>query len=78
MMALWLWHRAWGKISCRKFAKRLHGIEGRKTGHSGEVTCATTLYRQGFSDQLIKERTGHCSLEALHKYKRTGPDQKYN
>ena len=51
------------------------GIEGRKTGHSGKVTCATTLYRQDFSDQLIKERTGHRSLEALHKYKRTGPDQ---
>ena len=28
------------------------------------------------SDQLIlKERTGHRSLEALHKYKRTGSDQ---
>ncbi len=53
------------------------GIEGRKTGHSGKVTCATTLYRQDFSDQLIKERTGHHSLEALHKYKRTGPDQQY-
>ena len=53
------------------------GIEGRKTGHSGKVTCATTLYRQDFSDQLIKERTGHRSLEALHKYKRTGPDQQY-
>ena len=39
--------------------------------------CATTLYRQDFSDQLIKERTGHRSLEAIHKYKRTGPDQQY-
>ncbi len=53
------------------------GIEWRKTGHSGKVTCATTLYRQDFSDQLIKERTGHRSLETLHKYKRTGPDQQY-
>ena len=52
-------------------------IEGRKTGHFGKVTCATALYRQDFSDQLIKERTGHRSLEALHKYKRTGPDQQY-
>ncbi len=39
--------------------------------------CATTLYVQDFSDQVIKERTGHRSLEALHKYKRTGPDQQY-
>lgn len=51
------------------------GIQGRKTGHSGKVTCATMLYQQNFSDQLIKERTGHRSLEALHKYKRTGSDQ---
>jgi len=49
--------------------------EGYKTGHSGKVTCATTLYREGFSDQLIKERTGHRSLEALHQYKRTGLQQ---
>ena len=54
---------------------RVVGIEGRKTGHSGKVTCATSLYHQNFSDQLIKERTGHRSLEALHKYKRTGSDQ---
>ena len=53
------------------------GIEGRKTGHSGKVTCATTLYHGNFSDQLIKERTGHRSLEALHKYKRTGSDQQF-
>ncbi len=53
------------------------GIEGYKTGHSGKVTCATTLYRQGFSDQLIKERTGHRSLEALHQYKRTGSNQQH-
>ena len=50
------------------------GIQGQKTGHSGKVTCATVL---DFSDQLIKERTGHRSLEALHKYKRTGADQQY-
>ena len=53
------------------------GIQGQKTGHSGKVTCATVLYQQDFSDQLIKERTGHRSLEALHKYKRTGADQQY-
>ena len=52
-------------------------ISGRKTGHSGKVTCATSLYQQDFSDQLIKERTGHRSLEALHKYKRTGSGQQH-
>ena len=54
------------------------GIPGRKTGHTGKVACTTTLYHQNFSDQLIKERTGHRSLEALHKYKRTGSDQQYD
>ena len=29
-------------------------------------------------DQLIKEYTGCRSLEALHKYKRTGLDQQYD
>ena len=53
------------------------GIQGYKTGHSGKVTCATALYQQNFSDQLIKERTGHRSLESLHKYKRTGSEQQY-
>ena len=53
------------------------GIQGNKTGHSGKVTCATVLYQHDFGDQLIKERTGHRSLEALHKYKRTGSDQQY-
>ena len=36
------------------------------------------LYQQNFSDQIIEERTGHRSIEALHKYKRTGTDQKMN
>ena len=53
------------------------GIQGRKTGHSGKVTCATVLHQLNFSDQLIKERTGHRSLESLHKYKRTGFDQQH-
>lgn len=51
------------------------GIQSHKTGHSEKVTCATALYQQNFSDQVIKERTGHHSLEALHKYKHTGSDQ---
>ena len=38
------------------------GIDGRKTGHSGKVTCATSLYQQNYSDQLIKERQGIVQL----------------
>ena len=47
---------------------KVAGIPSRKTGHSGKETCATTLYQQNFSDQIIKE----------HKYKRTETDQKMN
>ena len=52
-------------VGCNALAKlipnmcKAAGIEGYKTGHSGKITCATTLYCQGFSDQLIKEQTGH-------------------
>ena len=41
------------------------------------MTCATVLHQLNFSDQLIKECTGHRSLESLHKYKRTGSDQQH-
>ena len=52
-------------------------IEGRKTGHSGKVTYATALYQNDFSDQLICKRTGHRSIEALHRYKHTSSDQEH-
>ena len=54
---------------------RAAGIEGRKTGNSRKVTCATTLYRKNFTDQQIQERTGHQSMKALFKYKRTSSIQ---
>ena len=31
------------------------GIQGRKTGHSGKVTCAIVLHQLNFSDQLIED-----------------------
>ena len=36
-----------------------------------QVTAATSLYHQGFDEQLIKERTGHRSDDGLRAYKRT-------
>ena len=50
------------------------GFEGRKTG---KVTCTTVLHQLNFSDQLVKERTGHRSLTVLYKYKCTGSDQQH-
>ena len=54
---------------------RAAGTDSRKTGHSGKVTCATTLHRKNFTDQQIQERTGYQSMEALFKYKRTSSIQ---
>ena len=40
------------------------GIPGYKTHHSLQATAATHLYHSGVDDeQLIMEKTGHCSLE---------------
>ncbi len=70
-------NQAVGRNKLAQIIPEMCQAAGRKTGHSGKVTCATVLYQQNFSDQLIKERTGHRSLEALHKYKRTGADQQF-
>ena len=51
------------------------GITGRKTGHSGKATTCTTLYQKGLDEQLIQERSGHRSVDALRKYKRTSNQQ---
>ena len=50
------------------------GYIGNFTGHSGKVTLATTLYREGVDEQLIKEQTGHRS-DSVRAYKRTSADQ---
>ncbi len=46
------------------------GIDGCFTNHSLRVTAATRMYSQGIDEQVIKERTGHCS-DAVRAYKRT-------
>ena len=48
-------------------------VEGNKTGHSGKVTA---LYNANFENKL-KERTGHHSLDALHRYKQTSSEQQW-
>ena len=47
------------------------GITGYKSNHSQRATAATRLYRSGIDEQLVMERTGHCSLEGKRSYKRT-------
>lgn len=58
------------KLMCEK-AK----ISGNKTNHSLRVTGATTLFENGVPEKIIKERTGHRSLEALRTYERTTDKQ---
>ncbi|XP_070562272.1 uncharacterized protein [Ptychodera flava] len=63
-----------GINTIRQYTKKMceiAGIDGYHTGHSGKVTAATSLYKQGFDEQLIKERTGHRSDDGLRAYKRT-------
>ena len=50
------------------------GFEGYYTGHSGKVTCATTLFNSSIPEKLIKERTGHRS-DAVRLYERTSDEQ---
>ncbi|XP_021362841.1 uncharacterized protein LOC110456414 [Mizuhopecten yessoensis] len=42
------------------------GFEGHYTGHSGIVTLAVTLYSEGISERVIKERTGLLSEYVRH------------
>ena len=51
------------------------GIEGHKTNHSLRATGASELFEAGVPEKIIKERTGHRSLEALRVYERTTMDQ---
>ena len=51
------------------------GIQGEKSNHSLRVTCATRMWKANVPEKLIKQRTGHCSLEALRSYERTSITQ---
>ena len=46
------------------------GFTGNYTNHSGKVTCATSLFRSGVDEQLIKKQTSHRS-DSVWAYKRT-------
>ena len=51
------------------------GIEGHKTNHSLRATGASELFEAGVPEKIIKERTGHRSLEALRVYEHTSTEQ---
>ena len=45
------------------------------SNHSLRASGTTQLFQSGVSEKVIKERTGHRSLEALRKYERTSDEQ---
>ena len=47
------------------------GFEGYYTNHSLRRSCATKLYDNDISEQVIQETTGHQSDEGVRAYKCT-------
>ncbi len=54
---------------------RNSGIAGTKSNHSLRATGATELYRAEVPEKIIKQRTGHRSVESLRKYEHTSTTQ---
>ena len=51
-------------------------MPGFKTNHSLRVAnVARLLFQSGAEEQLIMERTGHCSIDGVHAYKQTSEEQ---
>ena len=50
-------------------------IGGHKTKHSLHATGASELFEARVPEKIIKERTGHRSLEVLRLYERTTSNQ---
>lgn len=50
------------------------GSSGKITNHSLRATAASRLYQHNVDEQLIQERTGHCS-DSVRSYKRTDSKQ---
>ncbi len=49
------------------------GFSGRFTNHSLRVNTATHMFQSGVEEQIMKEKTGHCS-DVVRAYKRTNED----
>ena len=43
-------------------------LQGNFSNHSGKRTCATSLFHEGFDEQMFSSRTGHRST-AIRDYK---------
>ena len=52
------------------------GLKGNFSNHSGKRTCATSLFHEGFDEQMISSRTGHRST-AIRDYKVPSDEQQF-
>ena len=52
------------------------GLNGNFSNHSGKRTCATSLFHEGFDEQMISSRTGHRST-AIRDYKVPSNEQQF-
>ena len=75
---VWFLKEPMGKNMLSSMMKKIveaAGWIGYYTNHSLRATVATTLYQEGVDEQLIMERTGHRSIQAVRSYKRTSEKQ---
>ena len=76
---IWYGKQPVGRNTLQKMTKTIFekaGILDRHvTNHSLRATGTTKLFTAGVPEKIIKERTGHKSLEALRCYERTTEDQ---
>ena len=52
------------------------GLQGNISNHSGKRTCATSLFHEGFDEQMVSSRTGHRST-AIRDYKVPSDEQQF-
>jgi hypothetical protein len=78
----WFTSQPMGKNQLSKMVSNMFqkaGISGKNvTNHSLRASGTTQLYRAGAPENIIQERTGHKSLDALQLYERTSMDQHEN
>ena len=65
-----------GHNTLKVYIKRMFNLPGIDTtrfitNHSGKVTLCTTLFNDGFDDQMVGQRSGHRST-SVDSYKRPG------
>ena len=78
---IWYTSRAIGKNTLGKMVKEIcvdGNVSGRKTNHSLRATGVSDLFQAGVPDKIVKERSGHLSMDGLRQYQHTTAEQEEN